>query len=622
MSFADFIFRPFEGLVKPLDMPVEPLPASGPVAVLLHFMKRFRGVLILIAILSIVMECINLSTVWGLSFLIDGIASGSVDVFLGMHWPTLVTLGVLIFPVGPALGFVNRTVVSQSLGVALPAAILWQGHKAVERQDIAFFHELFAGQVASRISQVTNAVQSQLSLAFQDMPHFVVQFFGSLILLAALSWPLAMPVLVWTVLNGILTWRVVPLYASRSGRVARSSSLVVGAMTDIYSNIQMVKQFAAEDSEAGQIRKAIGTSIESQHQERRVFISSNMILIALNALLYLATFVVGIFGLRGGFVSIGEFVAAVAAVQRLAANGQAFQSMGQQIFRTIGTLRDAMPVLTTPPTILDAPKAGTLTVERGEIRFDNITFAYRAGQPVVDQLSLTIKPGEKVGLVGVSGAGKSTLVSLLLRFFDLQSGQILIDGQSVSSVTQSSLRDNIGVIAQDVSLLHRSVGDNIRYGRPDASEDEVRAAARMANADEFISGLADSEGRKGYEAYVGERGVKLSGGQRQRVAIARVLLKDAPILILDEATSALDSEAEAVIQANLTKLMEKKTVLAIAHRLSTIAALDRLVVMDKGRIVEMGTHDELVAKGGLYAALWARQSGGFIAAQFDDAAAE
>jgi ABC-type multidrug transport system fused ATPase/permease subunit len=322
---------------------------------------------------------------------------------------------------------------------------------------------------------------------------------------------------------------------------------------------------------------------------------------------------IGFWGMIAGFVTTGQFAGSIYLTQRLSANARAFLDMGQQIFQAIGTIRDAMPVMTTPPTIVDAPQAVPLLVTRGEIRFEQIRFAYRSEKTVIEDLTLKVAAGEKVGLVGVSGAGKTTLVNLLLRFYELDQGDILIDGQSIRSVTQASLRENIGVISQDVSLLHRSVGDNIRYGKPDASAEAINAAARAAHADTFIADLNDAEGRSGYDAFVGDRGVKLSGGQRQRVAIARVLLKDAPILILDEATSALDSESEAAIQEKLDVLMAGKTVIAIAHRLSTIAQMDRIIVLDKGRIVEEGTPAALLERGGLYARLWQRQTGGYIA---------
>jgi ATP-binding cassette subfamily B protein/ATP-binding cassette subfamily B multidrug efflux pump len=327
---------------------------------------------------------------------------------------------------------------------------------------------------------------------------------------------------------------------------------------------------------------------------------------------WLAILSIGFTGLVDGFVTIGEFTGAVYVLTRLSGHTFTFLQMGSQIFQAIGTIKDAMPVMTTPPTITDRPDAKELAVTSGEIRFEHVRFAYKSGRSVIDDLSLTVRPGEKVGLVGLSGAGKTTLANLILRFYDIENGAILIDGQDIRTVTQSSLRRAIGVIAQDVALLHRSVGDNIRYGRPEAAKEEIESVAKMASADVFIADLADSEGRKGYEAFVGDRGIKLSGGQRQRVAIARVLLKNAPILVLDEATSALDSESEAAIQERLDLVMEGKTVIAIAHRLSTISSMDRIVVLDQGRIIEEGRPEELIEGDGLFARLWRRQTGGFI----------
>ncbi len=376
--------------------------------------------------------------------------------------------------------------------------------------------------------------------------------------------------------------------------------------------MQMVKQFAAEDSEAGAIRGIIAKAINAQQSEQRIYRTSEVIVVVLNMMHWLAILSIGFTGLVDGFVTIGEFTAAVYVLSRLSAHTFTFLQMGQQIFQAVGTIKDAMPVMTTPPTITDRPDAAELAIRHGEIRFENVRFAYKTGKPVIDDLSLTIRPGEKVGLVGLSGAGKSTLANLLLRFYDIQDGAILIDEKDIRSVTQSSLRRAIGVIAQDVSLLHRSVGDNIRYGRPQASAQEVEDVARMAAADTFIAELSDSDGRKGYDAYVGDRGIKLSGGQRQRVAIARVLLKNAPILILDEATSALDSESEAAIQEKLDLVMQGKTVIAIAHRLSTISSMDRIVVLENGRIIEEGPPGELIETNGLFARLWRRQTGGFI----------
>jgi ATP-binding cassette subfamily B protein/ATP-binding cassette subfamily B multidrug efflux pump len=419
-------------------------------------------------------------------------------------------------------------------------------------------------------------------------------------------------------LNVALAVKMAPVFTERSRSTAKQRSLVAGAITDLYTNMQMIKQFAAEDSEAGAIRRIIQKAVQSQHNEQRIYRSSEVTVVILNSALWITMMSIGFSGLVNGFLTVGEFVAAVYILHRLSTQIFTFLQMGQQIFQAIGTIKDAMPVMTTPPTIIDRPDAASLAVSRGEIRLESLRFAYKDGKPVIDDLSLTIQPGEKVGLVGLSGAGKTTLANLLLRFYDIGGGAILIDGQDIRAVTQASLRRAIGVIAQDVALLHRSVGDNIRYGRPEATQTEIEEVARMASADAFIADLVDSEGRKGYQAFVGDRGIKLSGGQRQRVAIARVLLKNAPILVLDEATSALDSESEAAIQERLNLVMEGKTVIAIAHRLSTIASMDRIVVLDRGRIVEEGTPEELIEQDGLFARLWKRQTGGFIPEEIDE----
>ena len=612
MSISDAIYRPFETLIQPLDIPYRPLPCKGPVAVLLHFISMFRGVLIALALSSMAIEAINLTIVWGLSVIVDGVTQQGASAFLRNEWPLLTFLGLLIFPAMPVASFLLNTLNSHTLGVGMPAAIQWQGHKAVERQDLAFFHDLFAGQVASRLSQVASAVQQQIIAAFQSIPRFVLQMVGSVILLTSLSWQLALPVVIWIGLNVALAIRMAPIFVERSRNTAKQRSLVAGAITDLYTNMQMIKQFAAEDSEAGAIRRIIQKSVQTQHREQRIYRTSELTVVVLNMALWLAMLSIGFSGLVNSFLTVGEFVGAVYILTRLSGHTFTFLQMGQQIFQAIGTIKDAMPVMTTPPTITDRPDAAELTVSRGEIRFEFVRFAYKSGKPVIDELSLAVRAGEKVGLVGLSGAGKTTLVSLLLRFYDIRDGAILIDGQDIRTVTQASLRRNIGVIAQDVALLHRSVGDNIRYGRPDATQDEIEWAAKTARADAFINDLTDVEGRKGFNAFVGDRGIKLSGGQRQRIAIARVLLKDAPILVLDEATSALDSEFEAAIQEKLNLVMEGKTVIAIAHRLSTIAMMDRIVVLDQGRIVEEGGPNELVEKGGLFYRLWKRQTGGFI----------
>ncbi|MEZ2127932.1 MULTISPECIES: ABC transporter ATP-binding protein [unclassified Sinorhizobium] len=618
MSISDAIYRPFESLIRPLEIPYRPLPSKGPVTVLLHFISMFRGVLIALALCTMANEVMSLTIVWGLSIIVDGVTQLGASAFLQSEWPLLTFLGLLLFPGIPVTSFLVNTLTSHTLGIGMPTAIQWQGHKAVERQDLAFFHDLYAGQVAARLSQVASSVQQQIISAFQSVPRFLMQMVGSVILLSSLSWQLAVPTVIWITLNVLLAIRLAPVFTERSRRSAKQRSLISGAITDLYANMQMIKQFAAEDSEAGAIRGIMEKAVKTQQSEQRIYRTAELTVVVLNMLHWLSVLSIGFTGLVEGFVTIGEFTGAVYVLTRLSGHTFTFLQMGEQIFRAIGTIKDAMPVMTTPPTITDRPNAKDLMVESGEIRFEHVRFAYKSGRSVIDDLSLTVRPGEKVGLVGLSGAGKTTLANLLLRFYDIKDGAILVDGQDIRAVTQSSLRRAIGVIAQDVALLHRSVGDNIRYGRPEATQEQIEDVARMAKADVFIADLTDSEGRKGYEAFVGDRGIKLSGGQRQRVAIARVLLKNAPILVLDEATSALDSESEAAIQERLNFVMEGKTVVAIAHRLSTIASMDRIVVLDHGRIIEEGRPEELVEKDGLFARLWKRQTGGFIPEEINE----
>lgn len=613
MTLSDRIFTPFERLLRPLEVPYRRIPSDGPLRLVLHFVAYAPKSFLVVLALSASVEIVNLTVLWGVSHLIDGISSQGLLPYLDAHrWP-LAGFVALFFPILPLLIFLCNALGVHVLSVSLPTLIQWHGHKAVESQDLGFFHDQFSGQVASRIAQVAGAVKQQMAAAVWTLPIFFVQMVGSVVLLTALAWPLTLPVLVWIAINGVIAKQAVPQFSATAKTAARARSRVVGEMTDLYSNIQTVKLFAAEDSEAGALRRVMERSMTAQFRERRIGLTADLLVISSNTLLFIAIFAVSLWGIADGFVTLGEFVAAITITQRLASNSRGFLSLGQQISEAIGTIRDAMPVMTTPPTVVDVPGAKVLTVERGEIRFDRVNFEYHDSQQVIHDLSLSVSAGEKVGLVGLSGAGKTTLVSLLLRLYDLDGGRITIDGQDIAEVTQASLRAQIGFIAQDVSLLHRSVGDNILYGRPGAAQAELEAAARLAQADAFIADLKDSEGRTGYAAYVGDRGVKLSGGQRQRVAIARVLLKDAPILVLDEATSALDSEAEATIQEKLDLLMEGKTVIAIAHRLSTIARMDRIVVLDKGRIIEEGRPDDLLSSGGLYSRLWARQTGGYIA---------
>lgn len=619
MSISNRIFRPFENLVRPFDLPLHVLPATGVWSLVWHFAQLFRGVLVVVAGLSAISAGIGLAMVWALAFVVDGVTAQGAASFVATESWTLAALVFLFAFVDPIVTFLRGAFMAQTVQVLLPAAMRWQAHKAVEGQDVAFFEDVFAGQVASRIGQVTGAVQRSMMIAMQVVPRVVISFGGAAVLLAALSPMMALPVVVWIALNIILAWFAVPVYAARSRKVAAAISRATGAMTDVYSNIAMVKLFAAEDSEAGAIQKVISETIDTQHRENRAYVSTDALVHLLNVALVVSIFAVGLWGLVSGFVSLGDFVAGATIARTLSASSGMFIGLGQSVSRAYGTIADAMPIMTTPPTLIDAPNAPDLNLTTGQILFDHVTFRYGEANAVVRDLSLTIAAGERVALVGLSGAGKSTLVSLLMRLRDVDAGSVTVDGQDVRDVTQTSLRGQIGVVTQDVGLLHRSIRDNIRYGRPDATDAEVEAAAEAAQAMGFIHDLRDDKGRVGLDAFVGDRGVKLSGGQRQRVTIARALLKDAPILVLDEATSALDSEAEAAIQENLDRLMAGKTTLAIAHRLSTIAAMDRIVVMDAGHIVEQGTHHTLLAQDGLYARLWARQSGGFLARKMDTA---
>ena len=616
------IFAPFENFVRPLDLVVRPMPNRGPWALVLHFVSMFRVPLAIVTMLAIISALIGLAVVWAIAFIVDGVTTLGARGFLNAHGGTLVWLIAVLAILDPIVSLVRNAFLSQTAAVSLSYAIRWQAHKAIERQDMAFHEDLFAGQVGSRIGQVTGMVRQQMLSGVADVPQFAISVLGSVALLLALAPPLAAPVAIWVVLNVVIAWRALPLYERLSAKLAGATSGAFGTMTDVYANIETVKLFAAEDTEAGAIRRSFTEAIASEHAARRVGLTVEALIHLVNVALWVAIIAVGLWSILNGWASVGEFVAATALTRMLVGYSGAFIGFAQLFAEGIGTIRDAMPVLTTPPKIVDAPDAGPLaSLGEGEantpaavprIRFEHVSFAYREGAPVIRNLSLSVTRGERVGLVGPSGAGKSTLVRLLLRLREVDGGAVRIDGRDVREVTQASLRRAIGVVTQDAALLHRSVRDNVRYGDPDATDEQVWSALRAAEADGFVRELEDGEGRIGLDAFTGDRGVKLSGGQRQRIAVARAILKDAPILVLDEATSALDSETEAAIQSALANVMRGKTVIAIAHRLSTIAAMDRLVVMEDGRIEESGTHAELIERDGTYARLWERQSGGFL----------
>ncbi|HSQ73604.1 MAG TPA: ABC transporter ATP-binding protein, partial [Rubrivivax sp.] len=502
-----------------------------------------------------------------------------------------------------------------------PMRLRWNFHRLMLEQSMGFYQDEFAGRIATKVMQTALAVRDTW-LIFTDILVYVVIYFVTMVaVVGAFDAWLMVPFLGWLVLYVLTLWYFVP----RLGRVAQQQadarSLMTGRVTDAYTNIATVKLFSHSHREAHFARGAMHEFMVTAYGQMRLVTGFEIVNQILSVLLIGAISATALLLWTQGAVGVGAVAAATAMAFRL--NGISHWVMWEMatLFEHIGTVQDGMATLSRTRSVVDRPGAQPLVVARGEVRFEDVSFAYGGARKVVDGFSLVIRPGEKIGLVGRSGAGKSTIVNLLLRLYDIEGGRILIDGQDIAGVTQESLRRQVGMVTQDTSLLHRSVRDNIVYGRPEASHAEMLHAAERAEAHDFILGLADQKGRKGYDAHVGERGVKLSGGQRQRVAIARVMLKDAPILLLDEATSALDSEVEAAIQASLDTLMQGKTVVAIAHRLSTIAAMDRLVVMDQGRIVEMGDHQSLLAAGGIYARLWAHQSGGFLGEEVEDDAA-
>ncbi|KLT72869.1 multidrug ABC transporter ATP-binding protein [Neisseria arctica] len=508
--------------------------------------------------------------------------------------------------------FVASNVRLQTLQGVFPMRLRWNFHRLMLNQSLGFYQDEFAGRVSAKVMQTALAVRDTVMTCADMVVYVLVYFITSGVILVALDGWLLLPFIVWIVLFILMMYLMIPRLAQTAQRQADARSLMTGRITDAYSNIATVKLFSHGAREAAYAKASMREFMVTVHAQMRLATGLDTVSYALNVILTLGTAALGLWLWYLGSVGVGAVATATAMALRLNSMSQWIMWESARLFENLGTVQDGMNTLSKPQTILDAPDAQVLQVTAGEIRFDHVDFSYEPGKLLLNDFNLVIKPGEKVGLIGRSGAGKSTIVNLLLRFYETNSGSIKIDGQNIHSVTQESLRSSIGLVTQDTSLLHRSVRDNIVYGRPDATDEDVYRAAELAEAADFIPTLSDAKGCRGYDAHVGERGVKLSGGQRQRIAIARVMLKDAPILLLDEATSALDSEVEAAIQESLDKLMENKTVIAIAHRLSTIAAMDRLIVLDKGRIVEQGSHLELLEKNGLYAKLWTHQSGGFL----------
>jgi ATP-binding cassette subfamily B multidrug efflux pump len=611
------VFRRFERLVETYPDAKPATPPRTFFAFLWQSSAGLRPYILLMTLCTAVIGAFEALLFAMLGQLVDWLA----NVEPALLWATqrqnfLLLIGVLA--VSPLVVGLFALLKYQVLFANFPMRLRWNFHRLMLGQSMSFYQDEFAGRVATKVMQTALAVRDAWLTATDILAFIVIYFVTMLAIVGTFDLRMLAPFVGWLVLYSVSLVYFVPRLARVAAAQADARSLMTGRVTDAYTNVATVKLFSHASREAGFARASMQEFMHTAYAQGRLVSGFEITNHVLSMVLIAATAGVALWLWVQGDVGVGAVAAASAMALRL--NGLAHWIMWEvaSLFEHVGTVEDGMRTLSREHTVVDRPNASPLRVSRGEIRFDHVTFAYGGKRAVVDDLCLHIRPGEKIGLVGRSGAGKSTIVNLLLRFYDVEQGTILIDGQDISHVTQDSLRAQIGMVTQDTSLLHRSVRDNIVYGRPDASDDAMIAAAKRAEADEFIASLSDVKGRRGYDAHVGERGVKLSGGQRQRIAIARVMLKDAPILLLDEATSALDSEVENAIQQSLYRLMEGKTVVAIAHRLSTIAAMDRLVVMDRGRIVEEGDHRALLEHGGLYARLWAHQSGGFLGEDADE----
>ena len=621
MKLSERLWALFENRIEPFGDGGDELLPKNAWAFIRHFAVQAKVPFILLLVTGGLSGAVDAALYWSVGWLIDILDTAGPAGLFSAHWRELAALFVLIGVVRTLVMIANAVIEQQVIVPPFFQMVRWQSFRRVIEQPYAFYQNDFAGRIATKIMQGGEAVGDFIIAVLQTFWSFLTFLVLAATILSTLDPAMGLVLAAWAAAYGVVAWRLLPPLRRAGRRNSDERSILNGRLVDGFTNIMAVKLFDTGQREHAYIRDSMAQFLAASRTLTRSITLVRAAVAILNGLMMAAVLALAIRAYMNGSATSGGVAAALGLVFRLNQMSGYMMFNINGLIRSFATVQDATGTISVTPGIRDAEGAARLERVAGAIAFDKVSFHYGRGGGIMDKLSFSVKPGERVALVGPSGAGKTTVVNLLLRLFDVESGRVLVDGMDIREVTQASLRAQFGVVAQEPMLMHRSIRDNIAYGRPGASDAEIIAAAKKAQAHDFIMEASDPQGRKGYDAHVGERGVKLSGGQRQRVAIARVMLKNAPVLVLDEATSALDSEAEAAIQENLSRLMEGKTVIAIAHRLSTIAAMDRLIVLDKGRIAEEGRHEALVAEGGLYARLWKRQSGGFLAAQAMESAA-